>query len=189
MATWSVSEGSGSVNAGFGIRTSAKLNAKGYAQITGVRETRNFMLRMAKDYRTYNSWMKRGAQIVAAEGRRRAPIKSGQLARKIDGKASARVLNKYGQKSTMIGGVVVANTPYGKSVSFGRYYPFGRYTIRRSKTGPAFEGIRFESIRSDNKNTYLKKAREASKPHVVALWNSLLQRYIRVNGYEYQKTS
>jgi len=189
MATWSVSEGSGSVNAGFGIRTSAKLNAKGYAQITGVRETRNFMLRMARDYKTYNSWMKRGAQMVAAESRRLAPIKSGQLARKIEGKASSRVTNKYGDKRTLIGGVVVAGTPYGKSVSFGRYYPFGRYTIRRNPDGPPFEGIRFESIRSGNKNNYLKRAREASKPHVVNLWNNLLKRYIEVNGYEYKKTS
>ena len=187
MATWSVSEGSESVKAGFGIRTSAKLNAKGYAQLTGVRETRTFMLRMARDYRTYNSWMKRGAEIVAAEGRRRAPIGTGKLARSVVGKASARVTNKYGQKSTMIGGVVVANTPYGKSVSFGRYYPFGRYTIRRSKDGPPFEGIRFESIRSESKNTCLKKAREASKPNVVHLWNTLLQRYLIANGYEYKK--
>ena len=177
------------IGVGFGLHSTARTQAKGYVMLTGVRETRRFMLHMARDYKTYNSWMKRGAQIVAAEGRRLAPLKSGQLARKIDGKASARVVNKYGDKSTMIGGVVVANTPYGKSVSFGRYYPFGRYTIRRSKTGPAFEGIRFESIRSDNKNNYLKRAREASKPHVVNLWNSLLKRYIEVNGYEYKKTS
>jgi hypothetical protein len=177
------------IGVGFGLHSTERLKAKGYVQLTGVRETRRFMLHMARDYKTYNSWMKRGAQIVAAESRRLAPIKSGQLARKIEGKSSARVLNKYGDKRTLIGGVVVTGTPYGKSVSFGRYYPFGRYTIRRSKTGPAFEGIRFESIRSGNKNTYLKRAREASKPHVVNLWNSLLKRYIEVNGYEYKKTS
>lgn len=187
MTTWSVSAGSESVKAGFGLRTSAKLNAKGYAQLTGVRETRTFMLKMARDYKTYNSWMKRGAEIVAAESRRRAPIQTGNMARKIVGRASARVVSKLGDKRTLIGGVVVANTPYGKSVSFGRYYPFGRYTIKRSKDGPPFQGIRFQSIRSEAKNTYLKKAREASKPNVVALWNTLLQRYIRANGYEYTK--
>jgi hypothetical protein len=187
MATWSVSGGSGSVNAGFGLRTTAKLNAKGYAQLTGVRETRQFMIHMARDYKTYNSWMKRGAQLVAAESRKLAPIQSGRLASKIDGKASARVTNKYGGKSSLIGGVVVAGTPYGKSVSFGRYYPFGRYTIQRSKTGPAFQGIRYASIRTGNKNSYLKRAREASKPNVAALWNNLLLRYIKLNGYEYKK--
>jgi hypothetical protein len=187
LPTWSVSNGSDPITVGFGLRTSAKLNRKGYAQISGIRETRTFMLRMARDYKTYNSWMKRGAQMVAAEGRRLAPIQTSRLAGKIDGKASARVVNKYGQKSTMIGGVVVANTPYGKSVSFGRYYPFGRYTIRRSKNGPPFEGIRYESIRSGNPNKYLKRARENSKPHVVNLWNNLLARYIETNGFEYQK--
>jgi ABC-type sugar transport system ATPase subunit len=129
------------------------------------------------------------AQIVAAEGRRRAPIKSGQLAQKIEGKASARVTDKFGAGRTMIGGVVVAGTPYGKSVSFGRYYPFGEYTIRRSKSAPAFVGFRYSSFRSGNKNPYLKQAREASKPNVVALWNVLLRRYIQINGYEYTQTS
>ena len=187
MPTWSVSGGSESVSAGFGLRSTARLQAKGYVQVTGFRETRNFMLRMARDYRTYNSWMKKGAEIVAAEGRRMSPLVTGKLARSVVGRASARVVNKYGDRRTMFGGVVVANTPYGKSVSFGRYYPFGEYTIKRSKTGPPFKGIRFESIRSDNKNTYLKKAREASKPHVVELWNRLLQNYLKVNGYEYER--
>jgi hypothetical protein len=189
MPTWSVSNGSESINVGFGLHSTPKLQAKGYVMVTGVKEVRRFMLHMARDYRTYNKWMKMGAQIVAGEGRRLAPIESGQLARKIEGKASARVTNKYGSKSTMIGGVVVANTPYGKSVSFGRYYPWGPYVIRRSKTGPPFRGFRSYGFRSDNKNTYLKRAREASKPNVVALWNVLLRRYIQVNGYEYRKTS
>jgi hypothetical protein len=145
------------------------------------------MLRIARDYRTYNSWMKQGAQIVANEGRRLAPIQTGKMARSLVGRASARVVDKLGDKRTLIGGVVVANTPYGKSVSFGRYYPFGEYTIKRSKTGPPFKGIRFESIRSGNKNPYLKRARENSKPHVVELWNNLLQRYLRLNGFEYHK--
>jgi hypothetical protein len=189
MATYSVSGGSESMNVGFGIRSTAKLQAKGYVQVTGVANVRKFMIRMARDYRTYNKWMKMGANIVAMEGRRLAPIQSGRLAGKIEGRASARVTNKYGSKSTMIGGVVVANTPYGKSVSFGRYYPFGRYTIKRSKNGPPFQGIRYESIRSGNGNKYLKRAREASKPHVVALWNSLLRRYLQTEGYEYKVNS
>jgi hypothetical protein len=174
---------------GFGLHSTPKLAAKGYVQVTGVTQVRKFMLSMARDYKTYNKWMKMGAQIVAGEGRRLAPIKSGQLAMKIEGKASARVTNKFGAKATMIGGVVIAGTPYGKSVSFGRYYPFGEYTIRRSKTGPPFTGFRYNSFRSGNKNDYLKRAREASKPNVVALWNVLLRRYIQVNGYEYRKTS
>lgn len=189
MPTWSVSAGSDPMNAGFGLGGGTKSAAKGYVRVTGMQQTRKFMIYMARDYATYNKWMKMGAMIVAGEGRKRAPIKTGMLAMKIEGKASARVTNKYGDKSTMIGGVVVANTVYGKSVSFGRYYPFGRYTIRRSKTGPAFEGIRFESIRSGRGNKYLKEAREAAKPNVVTLWNTLLRRYLQVNGYEYKLTS
>jgi len=189
MATWSVSNGSDPMTVGFGLRTSAKLNAKGYAQLTGMREVRRFMIHMARDYRTYNSWMKQGAQIVAAEGRRLAPAKTHRLASKVVGRASARVTAKNGGKSYAIGGVVIAATPYGKSVSFGRYYPFGFYRIQRSKTGPAFEGIRYHSIRSDHKNTYLKRARENTKPHVVELWNNLLRRYIITNGYEYTRRS
>jgi len=177
------------MNVGFGLHSTPKLQAKGYVQVTGVTQVRKFMLHMARDYKTYNKWMKMGAQIVAAEGRRLAPIKSGQLAMKIEGKASARVKDKFGAGRTMIGGVVVAGTPYGKSVSFGRYYPFGEYTIRRSKTGPAFVGFRYTSFRSGNKNDYLKRAREASKPHVVQLWNVLLRRYIQINGYQYTQTS
>jgi hypothetical protein len=169
----------------YGLHSTPALKRKGYAQLTGAREVRQFMLRTAKDYRTYNSWMKRGAELIAAEGRRLAPVTSSKLARSIVGRASARVATKTGQKRTMIGGVVVANTPYGKSVSFGRYYPFGRYTIKRSKNGPPFQGIRFESIRSDNNNTYLKKARENAKPNVVALWNRLLKNYVIANGYDY----
>jgi len=189
MPTWSVSAGSDPMNAGFGLTEGSKSASKGYVKVTGMQQTRRFMIHMARDYKTYNKWMKMGAIMVAGEGRKLAPIKSGKLATKIEGKASARVTNKYGAKSTMIGGVVIANTPYGKSVSFGRYYPFGRYTIKRSKTGPAFEGIRYESIRTGNKNPYLKRARELAKPNVVALWNVLLRRYMQVEGYEYKITS
>jgi hypothetical protein len=185
MPTWSVSNGSEPIVVGFGLRTSAKLNAKGYAQVSGVAQTRRFMLHMARDYKTYNSWMKRGAEIVAAEGQRLAPAITHKMAGKIVGRASARVTNKYGEGQTMIGGVVIVNTPYGKSVSFGRYYPAGEYTIKRSKTGPAFVGNRSSDIRSGNPNTYLKRAREATKANVVDLWNGLLRRYIEVNGFEY----
>ena len=186
MPTWSVSNGSEPITVGFGLRTSAKLNAKGYAQVSGIAQTRRFMLHMARDYKTYNSWMKRGAEIVAAEGRRQAPAITHRMAPKIIGRASSRVTNKYGQKQTMIGGVVIVNTPYGKSVSFGRYYPSGEYTIQRSKRAPAFVGNRETAIRSGNPNKYLKVAREATKPNVVDLWNGLLRRYIEVNGFEYQ---
>lgn len=187
MPTWSVSNGSEPINVGFGLRTSAKLQAKGYVQVTGVANVRRFMLHMARDYKTYNSWMKRGAEIVAAEGRRFAPIQSAKLSRSIVGRASARVVNKYGDKQTMIGGVVVANTVYGKSVSFGRYYPPGPYTIKRNKKGTPFTGFRDEAIRSDNPNKYLKRAREVAKPNVVNLWNNLLRRYIIANGFEYHQ--
>lgn len=147
------------------------------------------MLRIAKDYRTYNSWMKRGAEIVAAEARRGAPIKSAKLAGSLVGRASARVTQSNGTRRGLIGGIVLANVPYGKSVSFGRYYPFGEYTIRRSRTGPAFTGFRYFSIRSEENNKYLKTARERAKPNVVALWNNLLKRYIQANDFEYNITS
>jgi len=163
------------------------MSAKGYVRVTGVKETRFFMLRIAKDYKTYNSWMKQGAAIVANEGRRLAPIKTGKMARSLVGRASARVTNKLGDKQTLFGGVVVANTPYGKSVSFGRFYPAGAYEIKRSKTGTVFQGYRQNDIRSDNPNKYLKRARENSKPHVVQLWNNLLQRYLKLHGFEYRK--
>ncbi len=147
------------------------------------------MLRIAKDYRTYNSWMKRGAEIVAAEARRGAPLITSSLARSLVGRASARVTQSNGTRRGLIGGVVIANVPYGKSVSFGRYYPFGEYTIKRSRTGPAFTGFRYFSIRSDNNDKYLKSARERAKPNVVALWNQLLKRYIQLNDFEYNITS
>jgi hypothetical protein len=174
---------------GFGLRTTARTSAKGYAIITGVKETRQFMLRIAKDYKTYNSWMKRGAELVAAEARRGAPLETSKLARSLVGRASARVTQKDGTRRGLIGGVVVANVPYGKSVSFGRYYPAGPYIVKRSRTAPPFEGFRTEAIRSTNNNKYLKLARERAKPNVVALWNQLLKRYIQVNDFEYNITS
>jgi hypothetical protein len=133
--------------------------------------------------------MKRGAEIVAAEARRGAPIKSAKLAGSLVGRASARVTQSNGTRRGLIGGIVLANVPYGKSVSFGRYYPFGEYTIRRSRTGPAFTGFRYFSIRSEENNKYLKTARERAKPNVVALWNNLLKRYIQANDFEYNITS
>lgn len=147
------------------------------------------MLRIAKDYKTYNSWMKRGAEIVAAEARRGAPLQSAKLARSLVGRASARVTQQDGTRRGLIGGVVVANVPYGKSVSFGRYYKAGPYIIKRSKTAPPFQGFRDQAIRSDNNNKYLKLARERAKPNVVALWNQLLKRYIQLNDFEYNITS
>jgi hypothetical protein len=173
---------------GFGLRTTAKTAAKGYVIITGVKETRQFMLRIAKDYKTYNSWMKRGAEIVAAEARRGAPLITSKLARSLIGRASARITESNGTRRGLVGGVVVANTAYGKSVSFGRYYKAGPYIIKRSRTGPPFEGFRSEAIRSDNNDKYLKLARERAKPNVVALWNQLLKRYIQLNDFEYNIT-
>lgn len=187
MTTWSVSSGSESKTIGFGLHSTAKMTAKGYVRVTGVKETRYFMLRIARDYKTYNSWMKQGAQIVANESRRLAPVTSGKLARSLVGRASARVVNKLGDKQTMFGGVVVANTPYGKSVSFGRFYPSGPYEIKRSKTGAVFHGYRANDIRSNHPNTYMKRARENTKPNVVQLWNNLLKRYLKVNGFEYHQ--
>jgi hypothetical protein len=133
--------------------------------------------------------MKRGAEIVAAEARRGAPIKSAKLAGSLVGRASARVTQSNGTRRGLIGGIVLAGVPYGKSVSFGRYYPFGEYTIKRSRTGPAFTGFRYFSIRSEENNKYLKTARERAKPNVVALWNNLLKRYIQANDFEYNITS
>lgn len=174
---------------GFGLRTTAKTSAKGYAIITGVKETRQFMLRVAKDYKTYNSWMKRGAEIVAAESRRGAPIKSAKLAGSLVGRASARVTQRDGTKRGLIGGIVLAGVPYGKSVSFGRFYDAGPYIIKRSRTAPPFQGFRPYAIRSEGTNKYLKTARERAKPNVVALWNNLLKRYIQANDFEYNITS
>ena len=174
---------------GFGLRTTAKTSAKGYAIITGVKETRQFMLRVAKDYKTYNSWMKRGAELVAAEARRGAPIKSATLVAKLVGRASARVTQRDGTRRGLIGGVVLTGVPYGKSVSFGRFYPAGPYVTKRSKTAPPFEGFRPFPLRSEKTNKYLKTARERAKPNVVALWNTLLKRYIQAIDFEYNITS
>ena len=174
---------------GFGLDATVRTTAKGYVRITGVKETRQFMLRIAKDYRTYNSWMKRGAEMVAAEARRGAPLQTARLAGSLVGRASARVTQKNGTRRGLVGGVVLAGVPYGKSVSFGRYYPFGEYTVKRSRTGPPFTGFRYFSIRSDNNNKYLKQARERAKPNVIDLWNKLLKRYIQLDDFEYNTTS
>jgi hypothetical protein len=171
----------------FVLQSTSRTKAKGYVQILGVREVRAFMISTAKDYKTYNSWMKRGAEMVAAESRRTAPLESSKLARSIVGRASVRVASKTGGRNKgLFGGIVLAGVPYGKSVSFGRYYPWGQYTTKRSRTGPPFNGFRQFSIRSPGNNKYLKDARERVKPHVVELWNRLLKNYIIANDYEYQ---
>lgn len=171
------------------LGSSTRTQAKGYVQILGVRDLRAFMISTAKDYKTYNSWMKRGAEMVAAEARRTAPLQTAKLARSIVGRASVRVASKTGGRNKgLFGGVVVANVPYGKSVSFGRYYPWGQYTIRRSKTAPPFQGFRYDSIRSPENNKYIKLARERVKPNVVELWNRLMKNYIVANDYEYKFT-
>jgi hypothetical protein len=171
----------------FSLGSSTKTQAKGYVQILGVREVRAFLISTAKDYKTYNSWMKRGAEMVAAEARRTAPLETSKMARSIVGRASARVASKTGGRTKgLTGGVVIAGVPYGKSVSFGRYYPAGPYTTKRSRTEQPFQGFRYQAIRSPGNNKYLKVARERVKPHVVELWNRLLRNYVIANDYEYK---
>lgn len=160
-------------------------NKKGISYLSGHREVRNFMLRFAKDYKTYNRWMKRGAEMVAAEAKRSVPINKGFLASKLVGRASVRGLDSTGNKKTFFGGVVVGGTIYAKSISFGRWYQVGPYQINRGD-GPKTH-YRYAEIRTQA-NPYLKRARDRSRPNIVNYWNNQISIYCKINGFEYVRS-
>ncbi len=144
---------------------------------------------MGMERNEFEKWIKESAQIAAAHIRRRAPVKTGRLARSIKGYASKKITYNKNEKSKRVFGGVVVSTPrapfpkktrqgvrldkaaravyfreYGRRISFGYY---NERTGKRTRPNP-----------------FMRDGRNSAKPSIVRFWSGRIEHWIRKKGFE-----
>jgi hypothetical protein len=111
----------------------------------------------------FEKWIKESAIMTTREAVRRAPVLSGRLAISLRGQASKKVNMRGGGTARRFGGIVLARTPYAKAISLGKYF---------KKSGKRIMP-----------KTYLRDAREAAKPKIVAMFNRNIEQWLNQKGF------
>lgn len=156
----------------YGVRVATNKSGSAYiAGLYGPKGVAQKLKSMGLERNEFQKWVKQAALIVATRATHLAPRESGKLALSIRGYAGKKITPNNAPSRFLFGGVIVAQPKgnssgdsYGKSISFGRYYP---------KTGIRTKG-----------NPYLRTARNDTRSAVVKMWNKEIQGWIEKNGFD-----
>jgi hypothetical protein len=156
----------------YGVRVATSKNGNAYiAGLYGKDGVAQKLKAMGLERNEFQKWVKQASIIVAQRATHLAPVRSGKLALSIRGFAGKKITPNNQPAKYLFGGVIIAqptvpgkSSTYGKSVSFGRYYPDS--------------GIRTKG------NPYMRNARDQTRQAVVKMWNKEIGRWIEKNGFE-----
>jgi hypothetical protein len=156
----------------YGVRVATSKSGSAYiAGLYGPNGVARKLKEMGLERNEFQKWVKQAALIVAQRATHLAPRQSGRLALSIRGYAGKKITPNNAPARYLFGGVVIAQPKqrgatdsYGKSVSFGRYYPA--------------TGVRTKS------NPYIRTARDQTRSAVVRMWNKEIGRWIEKNGFD-----
>jgi hypothetical protein len=156
----------------YGVRVATNKSGNAYiAGLYGKDGVAQKLKAMGLERNEFQKWVKQAALIVAQRATHLAPVRSGKLALSIRGFAGKKITPNNAPARYLFGGVIIAqpkvagsDSTYGKSVSFGRYYPAS--------------GIRTKG------NPYMRTARDQTRSAVVKMWNKEIGRWIEKNGFE-----
>lgn len=156
----------------YGVRIATNKSGNAYiAGLYGKDGVAQKLKAMGLERNEFQKWVKQAAVIVAQRATHLAPVRSGKLALSIRGFAGKKITPNNEPARFLFGGVVIAQpnirgkeSTYGKSVSFGRYYPAS--------------GIRTKG------NPYMRTARDQTRSAVAKMWNKEIGRWIERNGFD-----
>jgi len=156
----------------YGVRVATNKAGSAYiAGLYGPKGVAQKLKAMGLERNEFQKWVKQAAIIVAQRATHLAPVRSGKLAMSIRGFAGKKITPNNAPARYLFGGVIIAqpkvagsDSTYGKSVSFGRYYPAS--------------GIRTKG------NPYMRTARDQTRSAVVKMWNKEIGKWIERNGFE-----
>jgi hypothetical protein len=148
-------------NVGGGLTLST--DRLGRTQVQGLWKTRRALMEMGMERNLFEKWIKESAIMTAREANKYVPVLSGRLAISLRGQASKKVTLKGGGTERRFGGVVIARAPYAKAISLGKYF---------KKSGKRIKG-----------NPYLRTAKNAAKPKIVAMFNTNIEKWLNKKGF------
>lgn len=156
-----------------------KVDSKGRAYVyglgqNGMHAVRRELMAMGMERNLFEKWIKQSAVIAAREATKLAPVSTGRMALGIRGAASKKY-TVAGQTKRNWGGVVFAQTPYGRAVSYGHYYEAGKKSISGNRV--------WKNTTRTRGNAYMVKGREKAKPAIVHYWNNVITAWIKQKGF------